>query len=55
MKGFLLPHFVFVRSEIVPKSGSIKSASRLSSDIMMPDRNCDIPNLSLSIFGIIVS
>ena len=55
MKGVRRPRLLLHLSESVPKSGSMKSASTLSAAMMTPDRLCDMPNLSVSILGIIVS
>ena len=55
MNGVRLPSFVFVLSEIAPNNGSRKIASTLSRAITTPEAACDIPNLSVSILGIIVS
>ena len=55
MKGVLLPRDDFDLSDREPKRGSIKSASILSSAIIAPESVWLIPNLSVSIFGTIVS
>ena len=55
MKGVRRPRGLLHLSESVPKSGSMKSARTLSAAIMTPERLWLMPNLSVSIFGIIVS
>ena len=55
MKGVRRPIFERHLSERAPKSGSIKSATILSSAMMTPDAVCESPNLSVKIFGISVS
>ena len=55
MKGVRLPRRLVHLSEIAPNSGSMKSARMLSSAMMMPEFAWDIPNLSVKIFGIMVS
>ena len=55
IKGVLRPRLLLHLSEMVPKSGSRKSASTLSAAMMTPESVCDMPNLSVSILGIMVS
>lgn len=55
MKGVLRPRRLLHLSETAPKSGSRKSASTLSAAMMTPESVCDMPNLSVSILGIMVS
>ena len=55
MYGVRRPRLLVHLSESVPKSGSRNSASTLSAAMMTPERLCDMPNLSVSILGMMVS
>ena len=55
MKGVLRPRLFLHLSDTAPKSGSRKSARTLSAAMMTPESVCDMPNLSVSILGMIVS
>ena len=55
MKGVRLPRRLRHLSEIAPKSGSMNSASTLSSAMMIPLLACDMPNLSVRILGMMAS
>ena len=55
MNGVRRPRLLVQRSEIDPNRGSRNSAKILSSAITMPEAACAMPNLSVRIFGMIVS
>ena len=55
IKGVLRPFLLLQRSEIEPKRGSRKSASTLSSAMMIPDRVWLMPNLFVRMMGIMLS
>ena len=55
MNGVRLPSFERHLSDRTPNSGSMNSARMLSSAMIKPDTDCDIPKRSVSILGIIVS
>ena len=55
IKGVRLPCRLLHLSEIAPNNGSIKRASTLSSAMIMPEYAWFMPNLSVRIFGIMVS
>ena len=55
INGVRLPRLLVHLSESEPKSGSMNRAKTLSIPIITPDQLCDIPNLSVSILGMMVS
>ena len=55
MYGVRLPKRDLFLSERAPNSGSMNSASTLSSAMTTPDQPCCMPNLSVRIFGMMLS